>query len=70
MVFMFRFPDASYVSSKDAWLKLQKFPEGISKDTADYEYTDPTQLRKLNKLLENEGEIYLIYNYSLIIHIS
>jgi len=50
-----RFPDASYVSSKDAWLKLQKFPEGISKDTADYEYTDPTQLKKLNKLLENEG---------------
>jgi hypothetical protein len=51
---MKRYPDANYISSRDAWEKLT-YIQGWTKMKADFEYENEEDLDKLNNLLENEG---------------
>ncbi|XP_023344609.1 uncharacterized protein LOC111713869 [Eurytemora carolleeae] len=51
---MKRFPDATLVGSKDAWLKL-KTVKNMNKENLDFDYTKENDLDRLNKLLSEEG---------------
>ena len=53
--FPLRYPDANYVSSMDAWIKLVEYPGGIHKSLPDFNYNNPHQLTKLNNILKDEG---------------
>jgi hypothetical protein len=49
-----RYPEATYISSKDAWDKLA-FMDGWPKKKADFEYDNEEDLERLNNLLCEEG---------------
>jgi len=51
---MKRYPDATYISSKDAWTKLSGM-DGWPKKKADFEYDNIEDLERLNNLLSEEG---------------
>jgi len=51
---MKRYPDATYISSKDAWSKLASM-DGWPKKKADFEYDNIEDLERLNTLLSEEG---------------
>jgi len=48
-----RYPSATYISSGDAWMKLNNVPN--IKAVPDFDYTNRTQLDSLNSLLKDEG---------------
>lgn len=49
-----RYPDVKYVAPRDAWMKLKHF-EGIGKEKPEYDYTNISDLERLNKELADEG---------------
>lgn len=51
---MQRYPEAVYISAKDAWDKLS-FMDGWPKKKADFEYDNVEDLERLNNLLSEEG---------------
>jgi len=51
---MKKYPEATYIASKDSWQKLVHF-KGWKKQKADFEYDNPEDLERLNNLLSEEG---------------